>query len=117
VVEQMKRLVEFFLGLGLAFFLYKTFVEPTIEEQQKTIRELWNRTQDLEMRVRELEQDLSQNTDEHRILTDMVKQLERQSIPIDMRRKLEELLTTLDSIAERRNQKPKPEPEKFFAYI
>jgi hypothetical protein len=105
----MSRLLAFLFGVGVAgvigYSLYKVFVEPTIEEQRKMIQALWGKIQELELRVHELERDWSQNEEEHLFLRNEIEKLRQASLPIEMRNKLNELLTILDAIDKRQHQK------------
>ena len=104
--------IEVLLGIGvgigiagsIAYGVYKVFIEPTIEEQRKTIQTLWGRYRELELRVNELERDWSQNIEEHRLLRKEIEQLRQASLTLEMRNKLEELLAVLDAITQRQHQ-------------
>lgn len=98
----------FLLGIGVAggigYGIYKVFIEPTIEEQRKTIQALWGKIQELELRVNELERDWSQNIEEHQLLRKEIEQLRQASLPLEMRNRLEKLLAILDAITQRQHQ-------------
>jgi Tfp pilus assembly protein PilN len=103
---------------GVAYVVYKVFLQPTIEEQQKAIQTLWTRIQALELRIHELERDSSQNEEEHRILRVQIEQLNQTALPSGMRKKLEELLALLDAISQRQHQRiPKNTISDFQCYV
>lgn len=117
----MSRWLAFLGGMavagGIAYVAYKVFVEPAIKEQRRMNQTLWSKIQELQLRAHELERDWSQNVEEHKLLRDEIDKLSRTSLSLEMRSKLQELLSILDTVAQRQRQVRKNTPLTVPIYV